>query len=314
MRSPASHATDVTWRRDVYTADAGSPYRCDCRRTAPRQFGGPLVRDRHLPWCTRVDAVPERRRRPSRRQHRVRLGAVPGRATAAVRPRHRSALLRRVDHLRRALRGHVPAQPPALGPRSGPAVLQAAAAPRRPTGDPRPRPVRRPPSRRGAAQHDPSAVVPDLARRVQRRRHDPLRQAAVLRRLVHRCTRGSCRTTGRWPATASSATTAASRTSATTSNPTTRRDRRVRARAVPRRRPADPRRAVHAERVRTEAHVGPLHRRVRGVGRHRRQASSAWPCSTTTRTTTTTRSSGSTTVAQRCAVRTASRSLPPPRA
>ena len=125
----------------------------------------------------------------------------PGRAAAAVRPRHGTALLRRVDALRRAVRGHVPAQPPALGPRARPAVLQAAAAQRRPPVDPRSDAVRRAPSGRGAAEHDPPAAVPDLARRVQRRRHDPLRQAAVLRRLVRRALRrrAAQRADGRLP-------------------------------------------------------------------------------------------------------------------
>ena len=163
-------------------------------------FGGPS-RDRHLPWRARLDAVPERRHRPPRRQHGVRVGAVARRASAAVRPRHRAALLRRVDALRRAVRRHLPAQPPALGPRAGTAVLQAAAAQRRPPVDPRPDAVRRPPSGRGAAEHDPPAAVPDLARRVQRRRHDPLRQAAVLRRLVRRALRrrAAQRADGRLP-------------------------------------------------------------------------------------------------------------------
>ena len=51
------------------------------------------------------------------------------------------------------------------------------------------------------------------------------------------------------------------------------------ARTVRRRRPADPRRAVHAGGVREKTHVGSLHRRVRGVAgrRVRREAAGAVP-------------------------------------
>ena len=56
---------------------------------------------------------------------------VPGHEAGAVRPRHRAALLRPDAVGRRAVPRHVPAEPSALGPHPGPAVLQAAAARRR---------------------------------------------------------------------------------------------------------------------------------------------------------------------------------------
>ena len=63
----------------------------------------------------------------------------------------------------------------------------------------------------------------------------------------------------------------------------------VGARAVPRRRPRDPRRAVRARTSsRVKSRLGPLHGRVRGAGGGRGRAPSAWRCSTTTRRTTTT--------------------------
>ena len=52
-------------------------------------------------------------------------------------------------------------------------------------------------------------------------------------------------------------------------------DRRQRVRAVPGRRPADPRRPVHAGRVRPKEHVGALHDRVRGVARRRGRCQAA---------------------------------------
>ena len=63
---------------------------------------------------------------------------------------------------------------------------------------------------------------------------------------------------------------------------------RRRARAVRRRRPADPRRAAHRRRVRAQAPLGSLHDRVRGARRPRRRARASSRCSTTARRTATT--------------------------
>ena len=69
----------------------------------------------------RFDAVPRRRDRSVRRQHVVRVARGARSRPDPVRPRHRAALLRADAAGRPAVPGHLPAQPPALGPHPGPA-------------------------------------------------------------------------------------------------------------------------------------------------------------------------------------------------
>ena len=182
---------------------------------------------------------------------------------------------------RRAVPRHVPAQPPPLGPRPGPAVLRPAAARGqrarrvRPAQTTAARPPRcssatiRPPlfpigldalPRPG---RDPRAGDQVPHRRLRRReRAVPARRRGA--RLPGDARRGERRLHQRPPAAVDGAAIADSVCA-----------------PVPGRRPADPRRPVHAGRVRPQEHVGPLHRRVRGVAGRRGAGPSGWRCSTT---------------------------------
>ena len=170
---------------------------------------------------------------------------------------------------RRQRSRHGAGHPPALGPRAGPAVLRARARPggharhlrarRRTTGSAWPRRSTASCARRTSPSgHRACPATIRVPRARRRRRSGRRRQGHVPDR---------CPTSARPTATASSGTARRSPTSPTTSSRRRRSlDRRRGARAVRRRRPAHPRRAVHACGVRDEVDVGPLHRRVRGAG------------------------------------------------
>ena len=244
-----------------------SPVVAFTRRTAiPVPFGiglwlefGGHSRDRHLPWCPRLDAVPQRRHHPSRWQHRLRLGAVARRASVAVRPRHRAALLRRVDrHGDETFDGtcllshlhwdHVQGLPffkPLLRPGSRLAIHAPTQFDGRHPGEVLLSTIRPPLFPISLDEFNGDVIVYcakpqfNVGSYIVHSGVVPHNGAMAGYRVEHGAT--------------------PSPTSATTSNLTIQVSRRVRARTVPRRRPVDPRRPVHAERVRAEAHVGPLH-------------------------------------------------------
>ena len=129
----------------------------------------------------------------------------------------------------------------------------------------RPRSARR--CSRSGSQDFPGRIdvrepADDVPRRRVRRRELPSSRTSVSRRLPGDVRRHQRRLHQRPPAA-----------------DVRRPHRRRGARAVPRRRPADPRRPVHAGRVLAEEHVGSLHGRVRGVAgrRGRRPAAGAVP-------------------------------------
>ena len=113
-----------------------------------------------------------------------------------------------------------------------------------------------------------------VPRRRRRRHRGRRRQGQGARR---------CRTSAPPTATASSWAAWRSPTSATTNSRCDGSDSvsRRRARALRRRRPADPRRPVHARGVRGEVALGPLHRRLRRARGRGGAGRSAWRCSTT---------------------------------
>ena len=97
---------------------------------------------RELSRCPRVDALSRARDHEVRRQHVVRVARHRRRGPDPVRPRYRSALLRRHAPVGLGIQRHVPAEPPALGSHPGIAVLRADAAGRVDRLDVRPGPGR----------------------------------------------------------------------------------------------------------------------------------------------------------------------------
>ena len=168
---------------------------------------------------------------------------------------------------------------------------------------------RRPLARRGRVVHDSSAAVSRERRRVAR--HRPLPRHGRLRFLdrrvqrdgpAHPAPRADPRLSGRveW-----------SLDRLPLGSPATIRWQLLgcarRARTGRRRRPVDPRLAVHAARVRGQGDVGPLHHRVRRVAGLLRAASSNWRSFTTTRLDATTISTGCCVAPQRAGRGAASR-------
>ena len=219
---------------------------------------------------------------------------LEGRRPAAdpPRPRHRPASVR--HDARGRLPRHRAALASALGSHAGPAVLRAAASSGLDARRLRPAPGRRPARRRVRAD-DAAAVLPDPARPIC----PPTSASTTPAKTTSpsgspRCARVGCATWARRSASASSGTARRSRTSPITvraRSPTDADDYIPpgSARALRRRRPADPRRAAHARRSTSPSATGATARSSTRCTSRAKPACAASCCSITTRCTATTR-------------------------
>ena len=241
-----------------------------------------------------IDPVPVRRQPPLRRQHLVRRARVAGPRADRPRPRHRAALLGRdARSAPSPFAGSAARHPHPLGPRAGPPVLHAGAQARRRASTSTAR-RRRTHGSLGEAfgefMRPPFFPVTTKDLLGDIRFHDvwdadlELDGAKVKVRPVPHVglTNGYRVEMG--------GATVAYLSDHQMPRRRQPRDLRRGARALRRRRPADPRRAVHRRRVPGEGHLGSLHRRLRGARGGRGRARAGWRCSTTTPPTTTTRS------------------------